>query len=378
MKNLELENRKIKKKEKFLLNKSLIYIYFFLSFLSTYNISYKKDFLICITILSFYFIIIFILEIKRDKKINFFMIFLILSLILSLIFNISYLVYYLINISCIISCYIIAKLYKEYSLKIIFYLFSFFNFINFNFYFFLDGNFANSKQICGIIIKRKFFSFLNLSTASTIALFCIIISFFDKKYLKKYLKIFNIILSIYIILSTGKITVILCLIIIMIIIISENLIKKIKLFKAFIVTFLVLCFSSSLIFYLIKEYIPNLSNIFTGRTILWVDYWNYIISNKKNIFFGYGFFNNKISYLTHPHNQFLSIVYILGILGAGLYFFIFYKALLVSYYQEKVIFYLLICMLVLMTGDDYFILTVFPIFSLVVFKAAFFLKNNKI
>lgn len=270
-----------------------------------------------------------------------------------------------------ISCYFIVKFYKRYSLKIIFYLFSFFNFINFNFYFFLDGYFANSKQICGIILKRKFFPFLNLSTASLVAIFCIIISFFDEKYLKKYLKVFNIILSIYIILNTGKITAILSLIGVFIVKICTILVKKAKYLKIFINVFLMLCFSSSFIYFLLNKYLYSYSNIFTGRVILWVDYWNYILLNKEKILLGYGFFNKEISYLSHPHNQFLSIIYILGIFGIGVYFLIFYKALIDSYYNEKVVFYLLICMLIMMMGDDYFVLTVLPIFLLIIFQGVF-------
>ena len=225
--------------------------------------------MISITILSFYFVIIFILKLKENDEINFFIIILVLSLVFSLIFNIEYILYYLINIFCIISCYFIVKFYKRYSLKIIFYLLSFFNFINFNFYFFLDGYFANSKQICGLMIKRKFFPFLNLSTASLIAVFCIIISYFDKNYLKKCIKNFNIIFSVYVILNAGKMTVLFSLIVIIIVKIYIILIKKIKFF---IITFLALCFSSSFIYFLINKYIPDYSSIFTGRTILWIDF----------------------------------------------------------------------------------------------------------
>lgn len=62
--NLKLDTKaKIRECEKKSGNKTLISIYFFLSFLSIYNTNYKQFFLIGITILSVYFFLLFILKV---------------------------------------------------------------------------------------------------------------------------------------------------------------------------------------------------------------------------------------------------------------------------------------------------------------------------
>ena len=102
-------------------------------------------------------------------------------------------------------------------------------------------------------------------------------------------------------------------------------------------TMLTICFCSPFIFYyftlIFNKFLDtkalDIPGLFSGRNLLWIDYINYIYNNKFQILVGNGFFSDekKISYLSHPHNQYLTIFYILGILGFIVYYLFYLKVI---------------------------------------------------
>ncbi|WP_336165772.1 O-antigen ligase family protein [Fusobacterium polymorphum] len=192
----------------------------------------------------------------------------------------------------------------------------------------------------------------------------------------KLLRIIIIILSLFIILVGGKFTAILAILISLMIYL---LIIKLSIFKSklkFILkTILVISFSSSFIFYCLIRILNELfsvKNIFSGRSVLWLDYINYILENKLSLLFGNGFFSDSkmISYLSHPHNQYLTILYTLGIFGFVIYYSLFSKSIdrilkVVRKYPDLLL--LFIIQIIQMCGDDYYILTVEPIGMIFIF-----------
>lgn len=125
----------------------------------------------------------------------------------------------------------------------------------------------------------------------------------------KLLKIIIIIISLFTLLVGGKFTAILAMLVslmIYVIIVKFSFFKS-KL-KYILKIMLIISFLSSFIFYFFIEIFSKLfsvKNIFSGRSVLWLDYINYILENKISILVGNGFFNEDkvISYLSHPHNQ---------------------------------------------------------------------------
>ena len=110
----------------------------------------------------------------------------------------------------------------------------------------------------------------------------------------------------------------------------------------------------------------SVQNIFSGRAILWIDYIDYIFKDVFHIFVGNGFFldEKKISYLTHPHNQYLSILYTLGIFGIILYYKFIVKGISRCFLLRKNypnLLYMYIVLLIQMCGDDYYVLTIEPL-----------------
>lgn len=82
------------------------------------------------------------------------------------------------------------------------------------------------------------------------------------------------------------------------------------------------------------------------------------------------FLMKKISYLLHPHNQYLTIFYTLGILGFIIYYLFYLKVIDESIKIKKQypnLFMILIIIIFEMCGDDYFILTINPLNLIIIF-----------
>ena len=191
-------------------------------------------------------------------------------------------------------------------------------------------------------------------------------------------KILIVVLSLYIIILGGKLTTILALFIaIMIYLLNSKLfiLSSNKILKKILKIMLAICFFSSFIFYffvnIFTEFL-SVQNIFSGRNKLWIDYIDYIFKNKSSIFVGNGFFSESkmISYLSHPHNQYLTIFYTLGVFGFITFYLLYLKNInIIVQIKEKYyeLFILFIMLIIQMCGDDYYILTIDPIGIMIIF-----------
>ena len=148
-----------------------------------------------------------------------------------------------------------------------------------------------------------------------------------------------------------------------------------KILKKILKIMLAICFFSSFIFYffvnIFTEFL-SVQNIFSGRNKLWIDYIDYIFKNKSSIFVGNGFFSESkmISYLSHPHNQYLTIFYTLGVFGFITFYLLYLKNInIIVQIKEKYyeLFILFIMLIIQMCGDDYYILTIDPIGIMIIF-----------
>ena len=227
---------------------------------------------------------------------------------------------------------------------------------------------------------------ISVANTSLIAIY----SLFSLNLIKnKLLKVFIMFLSISIVIIGGKFTTILALLMAGIIYLLNSklfILSSKKVLKNFLKIMLTICFCSSFIFYyfiLILNKLLNISNLFSGRNELWVDYINYIYSNKFQILVGNGFFSDekKISYLLHPHNQYLTLFYTLGILGFIAYYLLYLKVIDESVKIKKQypnLFMLLVVIIFEMCGDDYFILTINPLNLIIIFLIYNSKFHNKI
>lgn len=350
----------------------LIYIYIVLNIISTYNIEGRLIILLVSQIFMLLFFIGFIRKILKKHRINLYILLIIVSFMLSSIFNLKEMPKYIINIFTLCSCYYIVEyIYTKNKniTDIILRILTIVTIFNFLLIVFLPGVEQNPKEVFGIVISRNNVKYLGLAIASInagLVLTCI------KNYKNKYTRFLIFLISLIVILNSGKLSVILTLILVKIL--KELFLKlpkilSIKIFQIMITIFFLGNYIYLKIENYLKEYI-NTEKILTGRVILWKDYTEYII-NKGNLFLGNGFFESgkKISYLTHPHNNYLSIIYTLGIFG-GVIFLLFFLKIVKKMFENlnNQNDYKLTCLLFIffiMNTDDYFLITVYPIYNLV-------------
>lgn len=359
------------------MNNLIINVYIFISFLSMYHLKNKSIILyllLIIQLLMFGFNLYFLL---RNKNIKFsrHVFFILFATFFSLIFNINTLGNYLINIFLTINIYMLTKYKWNYVYKQLFLYAHIFNLINIFLYKYSEKIYGTPKVILGKELSKILIPQMGVANTSLIAIYTL----FSIKLIKnKALKVLSIFLSLFIIIIGGKFTTVLALLIATLIYLLNSkfciLFSK-RMLKSFLKIVLTICFCSSFIFYyfnIILNKFLNISNLFSGRDELWVDYINYIYKNKFQILVGNGFFSDekKISYLLHPHNQYLSIFYTLGIIGVVAYYLFFLKVLdenIKFKNQYPNLFMLLIVIIFEMCGDDYFILTINPLNLIVIF-----------
>lgn len=360
------------------MNKYIISMYIFLAFLCSYQLGKGKEiilYLLLVTQLLIFGLNICYLLKKKDIKLPKLLLSMIMILLISLFFNIETIGNYIINIILIFNIFVLTKYKWNYIHKQIYYFAVIFNIFNILLYIYLPKIYSTPKIIFGHELSKIELSKIGVAAMSQIAVYSLCSVSIIKN---KLLKILIVVLSLYVIILGGKLTTILSLFIaIMIYLLNSKLfiLSSNKILKKFLKIMLTICFLSSFIFYffinIFTEFI-SVQNIFSGRNKLWIDYINYIFKNKSSIFVGNGFFSESkmISYLSHPHNQYLSIFYTLGIFGFITFYLLYLKDInIIVKIKEKYyeLFILFIMLIIQMCGDDYYILTIDPIGIMIIF-----------
>ena len=357
------------------MNKYIISIYIFLSFLCFYQFQNKNIVLYPLLFIQLIILIenLFYLLRKKEMKISNLVLGIIIILLYSSIFNYETIGNYLINIILIFNVYILTKYRWSYVYKNLYYLALFFNIINICIYLYSPKIYSTPKIIFGHELSKIQLQEIGVSAMSIIAIYSLFRIVLIKS---RLLRMVIIALSLFTIVVGGKFTTMLAILVslmIYVVIIKLSFFRS-KL-KYILKLLLMISFSSSFILYFfikILEKLFSIKSILSGRSILWVDYINYILENKVSLLVGNGFFdkNKMISYLSHPHNQYLTILYTLGIFGFIIFYLLLSKNIdrilrVVKIYPELLIIFIIL--IIQMCGDDYYILTIEPIEIIFIF-----------
>ena len=377
------------------MNNLIINIYIFISFISMYNLENKSIILYLLLIfqLMMFSLNLYFLLKRKNIKISKDIFLILFITFFSLIFNISTLGNYIINMVLVFNIYILTKYRWNYVYRRVFLYANIFNIINTFLYKYSTRIYGVPKVILGYTLPKVLVPQIWVASLSLIAIY----SLFSISLIKnKLLKLFIVFLSVSLIIIAGKFTTILALLIVgMIYLLNSKffILSSKKMLKYTLKTMLTICFCSPFIFYyftlIFNKFLDtkalDIPGLFSGRNLLWMDYINYIYNNKFQILVGNGFFSDekKISYLSHPHNQYLTIFYILGILGFIVYYLFYLKVIDESIKIKKQysnLFMILIVIIFEMCGDDYFILTINPLNLIVIFliyNSKFSINNIK-
>lgn len=356
----------------------LLNIYIGISFLSVYYLKISVNLLQILLLFSLVFLLLdykfFLKNNKKDIYVWSIIFFLFCSCMLN--FNLHNFMYTVANIITILCCMLLIKKYEIKVILIIYKQLFFFSYINFILLNFFHTTSSDAKKIFGYSIVRRASDWVNLSAVSTWALLLLIISFFLLKQKKSIFLFLNIFLSLWLIVISGKVNVFISLFLVIFFIVYEKIFKG-TLVLAYILEFILV--NTSWLFLFFKKNISHFIDIpfiLTGRDKLWKDYLIYIYDHPHKFITGFNFLQEDVSYINHPHNQYLMILYIMGLVGVIVYLIIFYRVLRNTYDKNKMLFYLNIIIFVLMTGDDYFVLTVYPITFLIILSGLN-LKNRQ-
>ena len=335
----------------------VLFIIVFLSCLcSNLNSNNRVYILVLIIFLLAFYLLFNSFKVKISNEI----LTLIILLIVPAGLNIIYMHYYLLNIiNIVLITNLILRGKNKLNLKIIYCsIFAYFVISVFYILIFSDYYYANSKYVLGFEIKKRIFQNFNISTYTfTLGYLFFLIPINKSKIFKLLLRIFILGIIIYF----GKISVLFG------VLISFFVVKsRFKTNNLISISIFSLCYLAPFVmklFYSILEK-NNFIGILSGRNILWSDYVNYIFSQDISSFlFGNGFYaDNEISYLLHPHNQYISLFYI-----GGLFLFLYYYKFLYSTYKKigsskiREHLGLLLFLILVQITDDYFILTLYPL-----------------
>ena len=377
------------------MNNLIINIYIFISFISMYNLENKSIILYLLLIfqLMMFSLNLYFLLKRKNIKISKDIFLILFITFFSLIFNISTLGNYIINMVLVFNIYILTKYRWNYVYRRVFLYANIFNIINMFLYKYSTRIYGVPKVILGYTLPKVLVPQIWVASLSLIAIY----SLFSISLIKnKLLKLFIVFLSVSLIIIAGKFTTILALLIAgMIYLLNSKffILSSKKMLKYTLKTMLTICFCSPFIFYyftlIFNKFLDtkalDIPGLFSGRNLLWIDYINYIYNNKFQILVGNGFFSDekKISYLSHPHNQYLTIFYILGILGFIVYYLFYLKVIDESIKIKRRyhnLFMILVVIILEMCGDDYFILTINPLNLIVIFliyNSKFSINNIK-
>jgi len=358
----------------------LLNIYITLSFVSGYDLKIKKQILLILAVLAFFIVLFYHKNFFKKNKKDIYIFGISLLLLLSLIFNIELynFTYTFVNIIILLACMLITKEKYEKVIDIIKKNLIIFNYINCFLLNFFPVTTSNAKKIFGYTIIRRRTEWVNLSVVSVWALLLLIYSIWSVKenHKRTMYDYINIFISIVLIFLSGKVNVFIAIVVMILIGIYKKFSKKNNLLILFIEIFFI---NTSWLFLSLKKIIGKFINIpfiLTGRDRLWQDYYTYIFKNPFKMIVGFNFRQEEVSIINHPHNQYLMIFYILGIFGITLYFLLFYKVLKNTNKNNKLLFNLNIGILILMTGDDYFVLTVMPLHYLIIMCGLYFKKKE--
>lgn len=358
----------------------LLSIYITLTFVSSYDLRIKRQILLILTVLAFFIVLFYHKNFLKKNKKDIYTFRISLLLLLSLIFNIELhnFIYTFINIIVLLACMLITKEKCEKIIEIIKKNLIIFNYLNYFLLNFFHTTSLSAKKIFGYTIVRKRTDLVNLSIVSIWALLLLIYSIWNmkKNHKRTMYDYINIVISFILIFLSGKINVFIAIIIIALI----TFYKKISKINNFLILFIEFFFvNTSWLFLSLKKIVGKFIDIpfiLTGRDKLWQDYYTYIFETPFKVIFGFNFMQKEVSYIDHPHNQYLMIFYILGIFGIVLYFLLFYKVLKNTNKDSKLLFNLNMGILILMTGDDYFVLTIMPLYYLIIMCGLYFNKKE--
>jgi hypothetical protein len=228
--------------------------------------------------------------------------------------------------------------------------------------FLIPPELVEHKEFLGLEVIRYHYSFISLSSLAIYSGLGYCLASCSKK--QRYLWFWKI-FFIVVIFSTGKFSILLSLIFINLFYFA---IKQFK-YNVFKITFLLLLFLSS--FYLVSIGGVVLDKILSGRLAIWKDYFDYLSSvSYVNLLIGNGLTSESrmVSFIFHPHNQYLYVFFYGGFLFVFSYFVICQKMIKESL-NNVALLKLTVFLLLIQITDDYLILpgvfiTVFLIFSL--------------
>jgi len=360
-------------------NKILINIYLIVMLLSIY-MPIKESMLYLLVLMNTYFFIQFLIYLKKENfKINMYLLIVFSSLIISIVMSGKYFYYSLVNLLVISAIYYIVEFDFKYLLdRLRIYIFIS-TAVNFYFYFTLKPDYSGAKVVSGILIERVQLDFLPLSITSILALLTFVLSDSLRSKLLVYTLKF---MSILLIIHLGKLSVIATLLLtyssFFLLKLFYNKTTKYYMNTIYIGIYVLIYIFVFLLFIFGDSMPPEIIQLLTLRDQIYSAFIQYSLDNNT-ILFGNGYINN-FTYITDlttsAHNQYLNIFFILGIFGYIVFIIFFIKILLNtlhgvekgSYMPFKVFFSISL----LMTMDNYFILTVFPL--TMIFMLLFLLK----
>ena len=335
------------------------FILFIVIFLTSITGSFESNTRIIILSINYGFLLLAFRNIKNlkiDKTVMFF----IISLIVSLVFNIEEITnYFSIIFIVTASSVVLVGQDKSKSFRIILYAILVYILIILALMTVMPKAVYRPKVIGSLELQRVGYGFINFSTLGFLTGYSYFLSnYINNKVVRRGIKILMLGIPFFI----GKLSVILSILLIVFLrkfywVFSNSTVRFIS---------LLLLFLSSAIGYVLFSYLSdNLEFLFlfTGRAGLWVDYIDYLLNfDLIHSLFGYGFFseNKVISFLPHPHNQYLSTLFTGGVLLTISYFSILSKVFKNNIKEERSL-DLFIFILLIQVADDYFILTAYPL-----------------
>lgn len=355
----------------------LISLYIFCSILILYIFPLQQQLLIFFSVLNGVIFMFFLYSKgpKIPKKIFWIMTWTGVCLVAN--FDMNSIMRYISNVVVMTTVYFLVR-YKGRLLDEKLYLYaSIFNIINVFLYVFGEKEIGSPKILFGYPLQKVILSDIGVASVSLIIIYSLMNVFRLKN---KVAKAGIVISHLFLIFVFGKFSVIFALLIAYFLYFLFQRVFSERISHFFMRNIIILCSTSSLIYYYFNQFfsgIINLENLFSGRNVLWVGYIQYIFSNTNVFFFGGGF-TRETDFFSHPHNQYLQILYIFGIFGFILYisFLLEVGKKVVQYRKEhKELLLLFMTLLIMMCGDDYFLITIFPI-PLITFMSIFLLEDK--
>lgn len=365
-------------------------LYGFIQQFSNMQLNIYFNYLIYILLMVYVVIFGYCLLLGRVNKV---LMIYILSLVFSISVNVQNLATYVMYILFIITYYIIIENLQDKFMTI--YNISIVIILIFIIIFCGTGNLINEgyKEIGGIQLSRyKLDGFV--SGLSFVSEICALNLMFSIIFKNKKLQYIVIPVCVILIVCFGKVSILGSLLAtIMFSRITLPIIKKgylksrkrILLFSCILV--LIISFSSYLMLYviipLLKLNTIVLEEIFTGRLQIWNDFINYIKNGGINLVLGYGFVSpmKMISIVYHPHNQYLCVLYSTGIVGFLVYIciwiFLVYQYCILYCEVNDYSILLILYILFMQIGDDYFVLTTSPMYFPIIIYYLSMLKYKK-